>query len=141
MFDLETIKPPIRKLDLQFGATRLMKPLFGAEKVGKYVAVRRAGENQPTKLGLYIGDIPMGIMATRSGEDAEILTLSEGGMGNPAIYVFDEQQLVYGMESWWTVIDTPEKLKQITDADINNVWYVQALKALSTADAPKEPGE
>jgi hypothetical protein len=51
-------------------------------------------------------------------------------MHNPAIWVPDLKRIVFGMESWWGVIDNPDDLKQITDADIQNVWYVKALQGL-----------
>lgn len=43
------------------------------------------------------------------------------------------------MESWWALIKGPEHLKEITDGDIQSVWYVQALKAMTEAES--EHGE
>jgi hypothetical protein len=51
-------------------------------------------------------------------------------MRNPAIYVPALKRLVFGAGSWWGEIKTEDDLKEITDKDINDVWYVQALKAL-----------
>jgi len=59
------------------------------------------------------------------------------GMYNPAIYIPKIGKVIYGMESWWKVINNKEELKDITDNDINNVWYVQALKILGDKDASK----
>mgnify|MGYP000282015848 FL=1 len=36
----------------------------------------------------------------------------------------------FGAESWWSIIENPEELKDITDDDINSQWYVKALKAM-----------
>lgn len=47
---------------------------------------------------------------------------------NPAIFVPDLNRVVWGMESWWGPIESKEKLHQITDEDISNVWYVKAAK-------------
>jgi hypothetical protein len=51
-------------------------------------------------------------------------------MLNPVIFIPDIMRVVLGIESWWSVIRKPEDLKQITDADIQNVWYVKALKSM-----------
>ena len=59
---------------------------------------------------------------------------------NPAIYVFDLQRIIFGAESWWGIIENPEELKDITDDDINNIWYVKALKAMYKEE-PKETTE
>lgn len=49
---------------------------------------------------------------------------------NPAIFVFDLNKIIYGCESWWGVIKSEEDLNSISDCDIDNVWYVRALKTL-----------
>jgi hypothetical protein len=46
-------------------------------------------------------------------------------------YVPDLDRVVWGYESWWGVIKGPEELKEITDEDIQNVWYVKAMKQMS----------
>ena len=56
-------------------------------------------------------------------------------MHNPAIWVPDLKKIVFGMESWWGVLRSRTISKQITDADIQNVWYVKALQALEGGDA------
>ena len=43
----------------------------------------------------------------------------------------DLKRLVMGYESWWGIIESEEQLRQITNFDIENIWYVKALKALS----------
>lgn len=50
---------------------------------------------------------------------------------NPAIWVPDQNRIVWGMGSWWGIIEKEEDLKKITNQDIENVWYVKALKALA----------
>ncbi len=49
---------------------------------------------------------------------------------NPAIFVFDLKKVIYGYESWWGEIKSEEDFRKITDLDINNLWYVKALKEL-----------
>lgn len=53
---------------------------------------------------------------------------------------FDLQRIIFGAESWWGIIESLEELKDITDDDINNIWYVKALKAMHK-DEPKETTE
>ena len=38
------------------------------------------------------------------------------------------KKIIYGCESWWHEITSVEELKDITDSDIDNTWYVQLLK-------------
>jgi hypothetical protein len=55
---------------------------------------------------------------------------------NPAIWVPSLNKIVWGSESWWGPITTPEQVREITDSDIESQWYVQALKAsIERADA------
>lgn len=102
----------------------LTKPVFHAESVGSFVKVRVAGssdEAQSTRLGILLGDLPMGI-AGRVG----VLRL-QWGAGNPAIWVPSLRRIVMGYESWWGEIESPEELRAISDADIESIPYVQAL--------------
>lgn len=105
------------------------KLLFGG-KQGDYVSVRPVSDNPENKtfLGLLLGDIATSIGASYLVKEQRLF-LSPAGH-NPAIWVPDLNRIVYGYESWWGTIDTAEQLRQITDDDINNVWYVQALKQL-----------
>jgi hypothetical protein len=43
-----------------------------------------------------------------------------------------------GYESWWGQINSPEELKAITDVDIQNVWYVKALKEMAEKKATQD---
>jgi len=106
-----------------------------------WVAVRPcAAEGEPTRthLGIYIGDI-----ATYVGADYHPKTGMVGlhvAGHNPAIWVPDLGRIVYGYESWWRQLKKPEDLTQIKDADIDNVFYVQAYRALLGApEPPPEP--
>ena len=49
-------------------------------------------------------------------------------MNNPAIYVFELKKIIYGCESYWSVIDDPNDFNEITKEVLDNVWYVQLLK-------------
>ena len=88
---------------------------------GTFVSVRPCGDefDEKTYLGIFVGDVAIG------------KTLS---LHNPCIWVPDLDQYIFGCESWWGVISNEDELRKITDADIENVWYVRALKALSATD-------
>ena len=49
-------------------------------------------------------------------------------MNNPAIYVFELKKIIYGCESYWSVINDPNDFEDITKETLDNVWYVQLLK-------------
>lgn len=121
------------KLGPNLAVPRLSASLFHPARQGSYVAVRPVREEYGGKtfLGILLGDIQMRLSMRREGDT---LMLDRAGMGNPCIFVPDLDQLVYGMESWWGILKSPEDLKQITDADIDSVWYVQALKALGEGE-------
>lgn len=92
-----------------------------------WVSVRPCDEKygKKTYLGWYLGDIALGPSAfVRDG----MLTITSHN--NPAIFVPELGEVIYGCGSWWGRIDSPDDLRKITDADINSVWYVQALKDL-----------
>ncbi len=121
------------QLDKNVALVRLEKPLFSRVKQGGFVAVRPCAETYGGKtfLGVYLGE--MGIMMGWKVESG-ILSIKRG-YANPAIFVPDLAQIIYGVESWWGAIKSPDDLRTITDSDINNVWYVQALKTLETEAA------
>lgn len=102
---------------------------------GTPVAVRLAGDNDSkTYLGLSLGEIPWitSCSYNREKEELNIMTAS-----NPAIYVFALNRIVYGAESWWRRLTSPDDLKDITDDDINSVWYMQLLRERFAKDAGK----
>lgn len=106
---------------------------------GSFVAIRPCGPEygEKTYLGILIGWVPV-----RSGVryDPATKTMSFHHDGeNPAIYVFDLKRVILGCQSWWGPIKDESELRQITDGDIENVWYVKALKAL--AEEAKSDGQ
>jgi hypothetical protein len=95
----------------------------------KYVAIRPCGDNPDNKtyLGILLGECSIRTMGMYNIEKQEIIVKDRL---NPMIFIPDLMKVVLGVESWWDTIDKPEDLKQITDADIQNVWYVKALKEM-----------
>lgn len=107
----------------------------------KYVAVRPVtddnGANLKTYLGVLLGECSMMAMGLYNIEKQEIFVSDRL---NPMIFIPDLMKVVLGVESWWSTINKPEDLEQITDADIQNVWYVRALKQMQAQkDAVGKP--
>jgi hypothetical protein len=119
----------------------LRPPLLGRRTT--WVAVRPCeGDGKRTYLGFLLGDMALGT-SVRFDRESGVLSVSPA-MHNPAIWVPDLGRIVMGCGSWWGPVKGPEDLRKITDADINDVWYVRALKDLSkaaTPGAPAEPGD
>ncbi len=127
---------PIEVKSIKSGPSPHYREGFGA-KVGDFVSVRPCGEecHDKTFLGIYLGDFPCSLYVDFKKETGELTV--DFSMMNPAIFVPDLNKVIRGYESWWGTIKYPEQLYQITDADIDNIWYVKALKILSAAkEAP-----
>lgn len=112
------------------------KASLSGGKVGDWVSIRPCAEEHKdqTFLGIFLGALPKGL----SGHVDKNHVLNLDYHMNPAIYVPDLKKVIYGCESWWGVIKSPDDLKKITDADINNVWYVKALKELGQSAEEKQ---
>jgi len=100
---------------------------INSKKTGSLVKIRPCSKKykEKTYLGIYLGDIPIEIIIGLY-EKTNILRVDN--MSNPAIFVPELNKVIFGYESWWGVIKSEEDLKEITDNDIENVWYVKALK-------------
>ena len=61
-------------------------------------------------------------------KDEQMLSISN--MYNPAIFVPEINEVVFGYESWWSLINSSEDIEDITNDDISNVWYVKMLNNL-----------
>jgi len=117
------------------------KELMGNTKCGDWVAVRPCDDqyNGKTFLGIYLGDLPIDITVLI---DKKTHKLQVGPHCNPAMYVPDIKKIIYGCGSWWHKIVKPEDLKQLTDQDIENVWYVRAMKEILEGKGEEEnPGK
>lgn len=114
--------------DFDGNADFLTKPLFSGRQ-GEFVSVRPVQDEYEKKtfLGFLLGELHTPSLNYDKGNQTLVVGV---GYGNPAIWVFDLEKVIMGYESWWGVIQKPEDMKKITDQDIDNVWYVQALKSL-----------
>ncbi|MFH0903614.1 MAG: hypothetical protein V1854_00290 [Methanobacteriota archaeon] len=124
--DAKKIDPPITVQSVRI-------EVVGFNKIPgkcKYVAVRPVGENPENKtyLGILLGECSIMARSVYNIEKQEIFVKDRL---NPMIFVPDLMKVVLGVESWWDTIDKPEDLKQITDVDIQNVWYVKALREMT----------
>ena len=119
---------PIVVSKIEAAEQKFYEPGLYSCKCGDMVAVRPCAEKfkEKTFLGVYMGDIPLSLDADfKDGT----LTISRS-MYNPMIFIPEKNEVVFGCESWWGKISDERQLKQITDEDIENVWYVKALRQL-----------
>lgn len=102
-------------------------------QIGKFAKISPCGDEYKGKtyLGLYLGELPVGHCISHNSENKE---LSVSFSNNPAIFVFDLNKIIFGCESWWGIIESEDDLKEITDEDIENIWYVKALKELQNRE-------
>jgi hypothetical protein len=129
---LERITYPIEVMGITNAESEVIH--YGRKTVGRFVAVRPCNDEKKTYLGIYLGDIALQASA-RFHAQTGVLEVSHA-FHNPAIWVPDLKRIVFGCESWWGVLGKPEDLVQITDKDIDNVWYVQAMKSLEAPACP-----
>jgi hypothetical protein len=100
---------------------------------GKFVKIRPCAKEygDKTYLGLYLGELPAYPSVSHNHKTQE-LTIST--CNNPAIWVFDLNKIIFGYESFWGVIKDESELQDITDEQINSLWYIKALKQLEEFD-------
>jgi hypothetical protein len=100
------------------------------DKVGKLAKIRPCGEEYGNKtyLGIFLGDIPQSPMVSHNSETG---VLKIRAHCNPAIFVPDLNKVIFGCESWWSVVENEKDLdKEITDELIQNQWYVRLAKLM-----------
>jgi len=101
------------------------------EGVPRLVAIRPC-DSEEAYLGIYVGELPLGCTMSYHRE-SKILSIHHT-ISNPAIIVPALKKVVMGIESWWAFIETEEQLRQITDEDIENTWYVRAIRKMVEGD-------
>lgn len=136
---MNQIELPVEVKEIKFKEAPVFRdPLYGAE-IGDFVAVRPCADEfeNKTYLGIMLGDfaISNGVRFFKETGTFEI----ERGHYNPMIFIPEKKTHVFGCGSWWSVIKSEEDLEQITDADIQNVWYVKAMKELAAVAKEAEP--
>ncbi len=114
---------------------------------GTLVQVRSCKEKHgdKTRLGILIGYIPIHSLVTferEEGKESEGKLLFETLGDHPLLFIPELKDVVLGCECWWGPITTEEELRQITDEDIGNIWYVRLLKEFAKeAKKEKDHGE
>lgn len=98
-------------------------------KSGALVKVRPVGDEYEGKtyVGFLIGEVAMGSSISILEDKIQ---LNFSGY-NPAIFIPELKKVVFGYQSWWSEIKSENELKDITDNDIQNVWYVKLLNSFS----------
>jgi hypothetical protein len=116
------------------------KPESLFHQCGQLVSVRPCDEKyaKKTYLGILLGDLPIGLSAAYNRKTKE---LEIYGHKNPAIFVPELKEIIWGCGSWWGAITTEKELREITDADIQNTWYVKLLKEISDKPVPNKAQE
>lgn len=90
-----------------------------------------------TYLGLYLGDLALSATCAFNPQTG-VLEVGHS-FHNPAIWVPALKRIVFGCESWWGPIKSPEDMRDITDATINELPYVQAAKQVGISPVPLDP--
>jgi len=98
-------------------------------KPGTFVSVRPCGDEYEGKtyFGILIGDLPISVGISYDDETGQLHVCA--GHGNPAIFVPALGKLIFGCGSFWGPIKDPEQVRKITDDEIQNLWYMKAIKA------------
>lgn len=92
----------------------------------KPVRVRLCEDNR-TYFGILLGEFPWMTRASYSDDTGE---LEISTTTNPCILIPEINRVVFGAESWWGVIKPGEDISDITDDDIENVWYMKLLRSM-----------
>lgn len=104
--------------------------------VGALCAIRPCAKEYKNKtyIGIFLGELAHSAHVALN-EETGILTVSP--MDNPAIFVPKLKKVIFGIESWWSIIENPDDLKDITDEMIENQWYVKLAKDLFPQESEK----
>lgn len=78
-------------------------------------------------IGVYLGELPISIGTSYNNETG---ILTNYPVNNPAIFVPELNQIIYGCESFWRKIDKVEDFFGITQEEIDNTWYVKLLREM-----------
>ncbi len=117
------------KYPMEISGIKVIPPSnINTAKTGLLVKIRPIADayGQKTYLGIYLGDIPVEAIV---GLYTKTNILSILSHANPAIFVPELKKVIFGYESWWGEIESVKDLEEISDGDIEDIWYVKLLKA------------
>lgn len=130
------MKFPIKVKSINFSEDEKFteKNKFGSG-CGTMVAVRPCGEKYQGKtyLGILLGELALSTYVNFNRETGELNI--NPAMYNPMIFIPSANSVVFGVGSYWHKIENEYQLNDITDVDIENVWYVKAMKQLLKEEA------
>lgn len=108
------------------------RPINETRNTGSFVSIRPCADefSNKTYLGILIGDAALSSQISIK-DDAILCSWAHY---NPAILIPELGKVIYGSESWWSIIESEKDLNDISDLDIENVWYMKALKQLSSSN-------
>ena len=114
--------------EFEHPSNEALKPYRGRK--GNLVSVRPCNEKYGNKtyLGFLLGDLALS-SSIEITDDKKIKC--SWSNHNPAIFVPELGEVIMGCASWWGHIESEEDLKQITDSEIENVWYVKLLNQMN----------
>jgi len=130
------IKFPLTVKSIQLKIDHPIKKESRGQKAGAMVMVRSVKDEHgdKTRLGILVGFVPLDVLVLLKhpeGNATEGNLIVQTMSDNPVIFIPELNECVLGAESWWGPIKSEAELKQITDTDIQNVWYVKAMKELA----------
>lgn len=126
-FESKYIEYPLEISGIDFPKDKGIRTETYNGKCGQLVKVRPCNEKYGgrTYLGIFLGDADIGFHVSHNTQSKELSIIRHY---NPAIFVPELKEIIYGAGSWWGKINSEEELKEITDEDINDVWYVKMLQ-------------
>ena len=88
-----------------------------------------------TFIGFLVGHAAIGSRITIKDDSL----VCDWAYFNPMIYIPENGCVVFGYESWWGKIDSVDDLKEITNEEIDSVWYVNLAKSVLENEKSAEP--
>lgn len=112
--------------------------LGGTGNCGDMVSVRPCDDEYKDKtfFGILLGTMALSISVEFDEKTGDLEIAKD--FYNPAIFIPDLNTVVYGVESFWGLIESEEDLKEITDADIESQPYMKALRQIQEREDAKE---
>lgn len=128
------IKYPIEVEGIDFSDAEVLQRYPMGTEVGDFVSIRPCDDQYggKTYLGIFLGQMATCASASYKPKTKRL----EVGLclHNAAIFVPDLNKVIFGRDSWWRKIEDENSLREITKSDIDNVWYVKALRQLSKGE-------
>jgi hypothetical protein len=131
---MNRIKYPITVNKITYDHEETVRDSFMC-KTGSLVRVRPCDKEYEGKtfLGIFLGEVALSQIVSYREATQELVVSKM--LHNPMIFIPDLNRIVYGCGSWWGRIRSENDLKAITDLDIQNQWYVKALRQIADLES------